>query len=778
MSPEEWLAYQSKQNQIGATSSSSLSPEEWASLPKPMQTRNMTEDESGKGIVRSAFGEISEMVTGKERSSVPDVASAIEEKRTLFNIPELNQLSFGSVKSILGGLMAGPEERAKILEANFPGLNYRLDPQGTVFIRSPTDGKEYVIEPGLTIEDAPGIIASMAAFTPAGRAMTIPGAIASGGATQAAIEATQAAAGGRFNVGEVITAAATSPVGQILQRVMPGVVQKSKNVVQGLTGKLRGIPSPLAESPIAAVSQVVEEAAPIVSRGTEEELGKLVRQASGTGFGSSAARDRLADISKVNVSAKEASDRLGIDLPFDVFSDNPQIRASAGLTRSVAGSEPEAAWRNTVTQAVDKADDVIKSFDANFVDGTVAPGVVSQKIKESLTKTRSALNSAASKIYDDVDLVVPKESIVELPNLKKTLSAIKSEVTESGMSSSELRLSNIIDRGNVTYGLLKREKSLIGKALKRMESPYGSMAEADLKRLYADLSEDQLLNVGNIGGEGMRQQLRAANLLYAKERALGNRIVNAFGKDIEGSLANKIRTSMTSSAKGDSGEFNRLLKAVPEDLRKETIATALASVTRSSRGAEKGGFGFSEFADIYPKIRANPPVYKTIVDTLGEDASDALRDLYEVSKRITDARANVLTTGKANAGILQGMQAESLIGKIMESTISKAIITGASAIGGPISAAATSVITSAMTQGNKDSLKSAGKLFSDPAFKKLAIDAATSGKVSEATIKRAATSQAFQKFSDKIRLPKSLDSRLQFLQSALQTNRQLSPDDK
>jgi hypothetical protein len=132
------------------------------------------------------------------------------------------------------------------------------------------------------------------------------------------------------------------------------------------------------------------------------------------------------------------------------------------------------------------------------------------------------------------------------------------------------------------------------------------------------LADDQLTNVGNIGGEELRQQLRAANLIYAKERALGKRIVNAFGQDIEGSVANKMRTAITGAAKGDAGEFNRLLKTVPEDLRKETLATALASVTRSARGAEKGGFGFSEFADIYPKLRANPPVYKTIVDTLAK----------------------------------------------------------------------------------------------------------------------------------------------------------------
>jgi hypothetical protein len=254
--------------------------------------------------------------------------------------------------------------------------------------------------------------------------------------------------------------------------------------------------------------------------------------------------------------------------------------------------------------------------------------------------------------------------------------------------------------------------------------------------------------------------------------------VNAFGQDIEGSVANKMRTAITGAAKGDAGEFNRLLKTVPEDLRKETIATALASVTRSTRGAEKGNFGFSEFADIYPKLRANPPVYKTIVDTLGKDSADVLRDLYEVSKRVTEARANVLTTGKANQALLQGMQAESLIGKVMESTLAKGALTGAAAMGGPIAAAATSVITGAMTQGNKDSLKAAGKLFADENFQKLAIEAATRGTPSAASIRRTAMSQSFQKFADAAKLPKALDARIQWLQTATQTERQFDQENQ
>jgi hypothetical protein len=307
------------------------------------------------------------------------------------------------------------------------------------------------------------------------------------GATQAAIEASQAATGGEFSPSEVALAGAGGAAGQILQRAVPAVVAGVKKGVQRVTGR---VPAPAAgasgasmgtamapEAPAAApMAAAIPEAAPVapaapaavpaaVAEVTEEEVGNLVKKAAGTGFGSSAARDKLADLAQVNLAAKEAADRLKIELPADVFSDNPQVRAAAGLTRSAAGSEAEAAWRNVVTQAVDKADDVIKQFDATFVEGAVAPGVVSQKIKDSLTQTRSALNKEAGKVYDAVDEIVPKTSIVDLPKLKETLDAVKAEVGDDGMSAAERNLSKMIDSGNVTYGRLKREKGLIGKAL-------------------------------------------------------------------------------------------------------------------------------------------------------------------------------------------------------------------------------------------------------------------------------------------------------------------------
>jgi len=750
------------------------------------------------------FEGLAEQITGRARAT-PETQALPE----WVNMPEMNQMSAAGFKTGLGTLMSNPQETVQVLQANFPGVQVRQDAKGNYLLRSSIDQKEYAITPGLTLGDLPRLGSAFAAFTPAGRVASIPLAMAGAGATQAVIEASQAATGGQFDLGEVGMATATGGAGQILSRLAPPVVQAIKGGVQRVTGPGRA-PTPAAApvrveptmapeappaAPMAAAMPEVAPAAPVAPIGmvstptttfvapvaeevTQESVNNLIQKASGTGFGSTGARDRLADLAQVNVAAKEAADRLGIQLPADVFSDNPQVRAAAGLTRSVAGGEAEAAWRTTVSQAVDKADDVIKQFDATFVEGAVAPGVVSQKIKDNLIQQQKTTAQQAKDLYNQVDLKVPEQTLVTFPALKAKLAEITSRLGAEGVEkNATLKMLNKMvsdaEIGKVPYGRLKEEKTLIGDSIKGVQNDYSkSTSQGRLKEIYGALAKDQLDNVEKLADAEVRQQLRSANLLTAKEKALGQRIINAFGQDIEGSLGSKLRAAILSGAKGDTGDFNRLLKIVPEEFRKETLATALASATRSARGAEKGGFGFSEFATIYPQLRANPPVYKTIVDTLGKDSADVLRDLFEVSKRVTEARANVLTTGKANQAFAN---AEGLFGKIMESSITqRAATTVASLV--PGGGAVAPDIIKFMSQGAEERVKAAGKLFADEAFQQLAVEAATKGVPSASSVRRAAMSQSFQKFADAAKLPKSLDARIQWLQTAAQTERQLDQE--
>jgi hypothetical protein len=308
----------------------------------------------------------------------------------------------------------------------------------------------------------------------------------------------------------------------------------------------------------------------------------------------------------------------------------------------------------------------------------------------------------------------------------------------------------------------------MGQAIAGKDSPYGNMEAGALKRLYGALAEDQLTNVEAVGGAELRKDLHGANLLYAKERALVKRIVNAFGEDSEGSIANKMRTAITGGSKGSSEDFMKLMKIVPDDLKRETVATALASATRSARGAERGGFGFSEFAKTYQGLRANAPIYKQVVEALGPGSDAVLRDLYEVSKRVTDARANVLTTGKANQAIAQAMTAEGLMSKVLDSTVARGITTGASAIGaGPIGAGVSSALMNALSNGKKDALTAAGEMFLSEEFKRLAIEAATKAKPNPAAVRGLVNGGAFQRFAHTIQLPTSKEQQALWVMNAL-----------
>jgi hypothetical protein len=292
-----------------------------------------------------------------------------------------------------------------------------------------------------------------------------------------------------------------------------------------------------------------------------------------------------------------------------------------------------------------------------------------------------------------------------------------------------------------------------------------------IKQLESALAKDQLDTVGAFGGDEVRKQLRAANLLTAKLGALDKRIIGAFGKEIDGSVAQKMQSAISTASKGDAAAFNRLMKVVPDELRKETVATALASVTAGkgagrAAGAGESVFSPAEFTKVYRGLRANPPVYAQMVKIMGPEWDRASRDLFELSRRIADAQGRIPTTGKANQ-ILGSMAIDGMLNKVISSSIAQRVVTGAASMvpgGGVIAPDIIGYMAGAKGSG----VQKASKLFASPEFQELAIEAATKGTPSSASLRKAAMSQSFGAFADAVSLPKQVDSRVQFLQSAIQ----------
>lgn len=648
-------------------------------------------------------------------------------------------------------------------------------------------------------------VARMVASQPA---LQVAGGAGAGLAGQAAQEA------GAGTLGQLAATlgGALAPVGvaavpgvvrgvKVAARRQPKAAAQSQSMQGPALETLRPTPSTAIPEPIIAAA----EAPPVMPQGTaaavpetaiaapatapamEETAGgvgevlNLARKAAGVGPGTAAAKAKLADLAQVNPEAKAAAERLGMDLPFDVFADNPQVRSAVGLTRALVAGEAEAAWEKTVRRAIERADEISQQFDAAFVEGRPSPGVASQRVLDTLKMSRDQLKNDARAIYQRIDETVPKSASVEMANLKAYLDDLRVNLGPAGrMSPQEANLAKMLEKGELTYFGLKREKDLVGQAVGGLKSPYENMAAGDLKRLYAALAQDQLDNVASIAGEEARRELRAANLLTAKQKALEKRIIGAFGTDIDGSIAQRMQTAIATASKGDAAAFNKLLKVVPAELQKETLATALAASVmgkaagKVGQGAQEVVFSPNEFTKIYRGLRANPPVYAQMAKVMGPEWDRVSRDLYEVSRRIADAQARIPTTGKANQ-ILGDNAVQGVMGKVMSSGAAQRLATGAVSTlpGGGFIAPD---IVNFMANSKGAGVQKAAKLFASPEFQELAIQAATQGgQPTQQIIQRTAMSKAFSEFAKAARLPDSIDARVQFLQGALQSGREIQP---
>lgn len=508
------------------------------------------------------------------------------------------------------------------------------------------------------------------------------------------------------------------------------------------------------KAPASPSMEAAAESASGQAPKSAEEIGNLVRKAADGGIGSSKARAELAKEIKVNPEAAQAVDRLNIDVPVDVLSDSELVKSAAGLPRGVAASEAESAWRESVINASKKADEAIESLDA-----TTDVASVSENILDSLRNTQSKLKKDAGLIYDKVDQSLPKTAKVDMPNLRSVMDSIKSEAGDSGLTPKEKALIDMLDSGDVTYGRLMREKSSIGDTIGRKSTAYGDVDSATLKRIYGAIAEDQLAAVGQIGGEELRSQLRVANHLTAKRKALESRIVNSFGKDFEGSIVPVMRQAITQGSKGDITKLNKLLRVVPEDLQKDVVASSLMSATRGA-GAQTGErFGFSQYAKAYRGLRNNTPVYNKIVDVLGKDmgkdkANQILTDLYIVSKRISDAESRVMKTGKANQALANSLMADGVMESIANSTIGRAAaVTAGAKLGGGVGAGAMAWIIDLLTKGRKNKLESVGNMFKSDEFASLVTEIAEKGTASEETVKKLSMSKPFQKWAKQANIP-------------------------
>lgn len=498
-----------------------------------------------------------------------------------------------------------------------------------------------------------------------------------------------------------------------------------------------------------------------------EDFNKLMRKAALGGAGSQSAKEKLALMAKANPQAQAAADRLGIDMPPDVWADHQQLRAAVGLARSQIGSKAQQDWTISLGNAVDRADTAIEA-----IDGSPDLSAISADILNNLQKTRDNLKKEATSLYGRVDAKIPNSTLVDPLNSVKLLNQRINDLGGAGaLKGKEKELFDLVTNPDVplTYAGLVTLKQDVGRALEGRGGPYTDVNDAVLKRVYGALAEDQLAAAATIGGDELRQTLRLANQTTAKQKALEKRITGAFGKDLDGSIATAIRGSITSGRRGDISGLNRVLKTIPKDLQREAMATAISALSRSRRALAgsaaaqagddiKAPFSFAEYEKLYRELRQNSVVYAKVAETLGEDGQKVLRDLYEVSRKVNESSAKITSTGASNQALLGELNAQGWIASAMNSTLGRRATQAAAgaagaAMGSPLVGAGVGAMVGVLTDvGKKNNVVAMGDMFASDAFKNVVAQAAV-GPVSKRAQSQLLADPKFRKWAKVVGIP-------------------------
>jgi hypothetical protein len=773
------------------------------------------------------LGAVREAVTGTERTTpttqaLPDWAS----------MPELNTFSMASFKSALGTMMTSPEETVQVIQANFPGVKVSQDEKGNFVLQSSIDGQMYAIKPGFQVSDIPRAAGAIAAFTPAGRATTIPGAIAGGAATQAGIEISQTGVpgvfggaldvGGRFDTGEVALAGAMGGAGQAVTRipqmvraVRGGEVPPAAPAVAPAAARGEQVAAPITPptgtvreiSPTGAVGPEVPLAAPAAPAGapmgtamapaapaaaaaapmTTTELAQTARTATGGGMGAGRATEVLATQAAPDPKVLEAARRLKIEgyLQPDHLTSNQAYRELAQAVKSIPGSQARAAELTGLEAVGKQADDLITQ-----IGGMTDLSRMNQAVRTNLSQTVANLERKADEAFTQLRTDIPAQTRGTADNVLAFIEQRARDLDGAeNLSTMEKFIRNRLtpkpikdEAGNVigtrppTYALIDDVRKEIGAAAREK----GKFKDADTgaaKNLYGLINDDQFRLAETVG---RGEQYRLANSLVKMRKGIEDDMISLFGRELDQSLVTKLSTATTALSKGDADKLVKVLQAIPEDMRQMVAASALN--TAFGKATQNGALNFNTYANWYEGLLQNKQAYAALMNNLPQPARKALSDLYRVSNNVRKATRERITTGRIQAVQQELQGADTLLSNVFN-------VAKRAAIGIPAEAATTAVglpgagiasgLTAALSKGVKpEVLKAADELISSPEFQRLAVEGATKTTPSQSTIRSVALSAAFRRFADAAKMPRELSWRERWLVQSMQAAGQFDQENK
>jgi uncharacterized protein (DUF697 family) len=461
--------------------------------------------------------------------------------------------------------------------------------------------------------------------------------------------------GRRFLPGGEAPQGAMLPEDEMIN-VPTGGMEAPAGMAPGVQAPPAGMAPPTGAAPGMAAGEVADEALDV----GRDEMIELARKAVSRTPGASKARAELAEIAKVDPEARAAAERLGLELPTDILGDNAQLQRVTGLTRSQIGSEAETAWRKTYDAASERAYEAMDELNA-----VTDISKLSADVFNRLDTANKGLETQADDLRKQVTAAIDDTGRVDASNIKayledqiRRLGGGKEGL--AGLSAEEKKLWAMVSKGNPTYKALDDKRAEIGRAMTKNAGPWVDSNERRIQEIYAKLADDQMGFIEASAGKEIADKQRAANTLFKQMYEGRDQMQKIFGRNLSKDLGPLINQAITQGGKGGLEAINKLLTNIPEDMRGTVLTSGLFQTATNA----KGGFSFTNFTNTYNKLRDNSLVFNQFAKAIGPEGVNLLNDFNAISRRISDASANIIGTGASTQ--INLLNAESLLSKIVK----------------------------------------------------------------------------------------------------------------
>jgi hypothetical protein len=540
-------------------------------------------------------------------------------------------------------------------------------------------------------------------------------------------------------IGETLAPlAALGPMTSELAAIGQGV----KNVAPIVRG---AIPSRAPVAPAAAAARVeptlgamgaAPSAAPTVQQSVEGLAKSITDSAQATGKKRIPTMERLASEVMPDETILQAADRLGIRdrLIPSQFSRSQAYREIEQGLASIPGSQLNAQQKQAAVSLAQKADDLIKDYGGDIDKAALSSDFKSRGLStiESLTKQSDELYNkvtesipATTKITADSTVGYLTNKAKEMggaealsPIERRTLSMLSGGTREipvdpnSPVALASYGRAKAYERILPSYARVDQLRKQVGEGL-RGRGAFKDAESGSLKQLYARLSDDQQAAADSLGAGEM---FSAAKQLVASRKAIEDDLAAVLGKDLSGAITSKTGNAIKRLGAGDYKDFDKIMKAIPEDQRQRVVMTSLNDAFTSGSRMEKQ-LSAPGFVDWYEGLQRNGQARSRLTQYMPKEARSTLDDIFKVAKGMREASKERITTGRIQGLMENFAQEGGMLSKLYGIGKQVAVAEGAgSAIGVP-GAGTAGVIARVMSKDKTPIMKAADELLSSQQFK-------------------------------------------------------------